>query len=74
MSPAKRLSRKRFRALCERCDEWTNTIHMPKRRCVKRWRAKRYHDALNAANVRAGAMCPWTDAAHVMHALARLAR
>lgn len=62
MSPAKRLSRKRFRALCERCRAWCDP------------RTKRFLETLVIANKRDGTPYPNARARRTITALARLAR
>ena len=67
MSPAKRLSRKRFRALCKRCRAYLASD------APSDWRAFRHYVAIVRANKRAG-RGPYTAAHDAFEALARLAR
>lgn len=68
MSPAKRLSRKRFRALCERCRAYLASGDAP-----SNWRAFRHYVALVRACKRTG-RGPYTAAHDTFEAHARLAR
>ena len=68
MSPAKRLSRKRFRALCKRCRAYLASGDAP-----SDWRAFGHYMAIVRANKRAG-RGPYTAAHDTFEALARLAR
>ena len=67
MSPAKRLSRQRFRALCERCRAYTR--YEP-----GQWRAFRHFMALARRAKAANAAHPYDYVFCTMDALARLAR
>ena len=70
MSPAKRLSRKRFRVLCERCRAFLHE----RDQSATGWRALRFGVALVRANMRVAHPRPRAAAIDTMRALARLAR
>ena len=67
VSPAKRLSRKRFRALCKRCRAYLASD------APSDWRAFGHYMAIVRANKRAG-RGPYTAAHDTFEAHARLAR
>lgn len=69
MSPAKRISRRRFRALCERCRrwEWDDTCD------AERWRVIRFVRTMEMSHRLRGSRRPYADAMVTVNALARLA-
>ena len=68
MSPAKRLSRQRFRALCVRCADWLADMPTPEQGRMRR----HYMDLVYVRGRHSDK--PWTQAAGTVRRLARLAR